>query len=204
MRARRIHFGPISRITFGFILSAVGSVGYAVIQAYIYKTSPCGNQASTCEDSDGNALVAPISLWVYAVPTVVTALSECFMNITAFGIAYSRSPKNMKGLVMALNLFTTAIASAISLATAEIIRDPYLTWAFAGPSIAGFVSAIVFYFLYRDLDHEEFVINTDEADAKVGRRGSKDSGDEEVFGSSDGVAVKRTSVSMGESKAFSR
>jgi len=200
LRARKIHFGPISRITFGFMLSAVGSIGYAVLQAYIYKLSPCGNQASTCEDADGNALVAPISLWVYAVPTVVTALSECFMNITAFGLAYSRSPKNMKGLVMALNLFTTAISSAISLATAEAIKDPHLVWAFAGPSIIGIISAIAFYFIYRDLDHEEFVINTDDSDAKLGRTDSNElSGDDENW-NQHGV-VKRTSVSLGGSKA---
>lgn len=197
MRSRKIHFGPISRITFGFMLSAVGSIGYAILQAFIYKKSPCGNQASTCMDAAGNALVAPISLWVYAVPTIVTALSECFMNVTAFGLAYSRSPKNMKGLVMALNLFTTAIASAISLATAEVIQDPYLVWAFAGPSIIGFVSACVFYWIYKDLDHEEFVINTDDSDAKGT---AVDSGDEERDDEYARGAVQQTNISLGGSK----
>jgi len=208
LRRRKIHFGPISRITFGFMLSAVGSVGYAILQAYIYKTSPCGNKASTCTDKiTGESIVAPISLWVYAVPTIVTALSECFMNITAFGLAYSRSPKNMKGLVMALNLFTTAIASAISLATAEVIKDPYLVWAFAGPSIIGIVMAIAFYFIYRDLDQEEFVINTaDDADAVQGYKprynnNGKDRGDDERDDWNSHGVVKRTSVSLGGSKA---
>jgi hypothetical protein len=63
----------------------------------------------------------------------------------------------MKALVLAINLFMTAIAAAISLATTSVIRDPYLVWAFAGPSIAGFVLAIVFYLIYRDIDKEEYV-----------------------------------------------
>jgi len=202
LRARRIHFGPIARITTGFMFSAIGSIGYAAIQASIYKQSPCGNMASTCEDADGNALVAPISLWVYAVPTVVTALSECFMNITAFGLAYSRSPKNMKGLVMALNLFTTAISSAISLATASVIQDPYLTWAFAGPSIVGFVMAVIFWFTFKHLNNEEFVINTEavEPDAESVNDGKY--ADESRFevGAGD---VKKSAVNVrDDNKAF--
>lgn len=189
------------------MFAAVGSIGYAVIQAYIYKTSPCGNQASTCVDADGNAAVAPISLWVYAVPTVVTALAECFMNITAFGLAYSRSPKNMKGLVMALNLFTTAISSAISLATADAIKDPNLVWAFAVPSIIGFVMAIIFWFTFKHLNNEEFVINTDALEDDAGvvmTTGDDKYTDENTRYSIDGEGdVKKTTITVqGDDKAF--
>lgn len=92
LRKMGIRFGPIKRMTFGFLLAAVGATGYVVLQHYIYKTSPCGDHASTCE---GDNPVSPISLWVYAVPTIITATSEVFVNITAFGIAYSRAPDNM-------------------------------------------------------------------------------------------------------------
>lgn len=157
LRRFRIRWGPISRITCGFMFAAVGSSGWAVIQYYIYKTSPCGDRASTCVDADGAALVSPLTIWWTAIPTAVSAMSEIFCNVTAYSVAYSRSPPNMKGLVLAINLFMTAIAAAISLATAGIIRDPYLVWAFAGPSIVGFVLAVVFYFIYRDIDKEEYV-----------------------------------------------
>jgi len=156
LRRFKIHWGPISRITFGFMLSTIGSIPYAIIQHKIYQTSPCGDQASDCDIGTG---VSPISLWVYAVPTAITALSEVFTNVTAFGIAYTRSPKNMKGLVMALNLFTTAISSAVGLACSAVIRDPLLVWVFGAPTIIGFVMAVAFYIIYRDMDKEDFIIN---------------------------------------------
>lgn len=59
----KIRIGPIKRITAGFFLCSIGSLGFAVIQALIYKDSPCGNRASTCTDEAGNSLVSSISLW---------------------------------------------------------------------------------------------------------------------------------------------
>jgi len=85
-----------------------------------------------------------------------------FINVTAYGIAYSRAPPHMKGFVMALSLFMTAISTAISLATADAIQDPYLVWAFAAPAIIGFVAAFVFYWLFRDLDSEDFFVHVDD------------------------------------------
>lgn len=72
----------------------------------------------------------------------------------------------MKGLVASINLFMTAIQAIIGLATAPAVKDPYLIWCFAGPTIAGFVLAIIFYITFRHIDKEEFVINTDFGDMK--------------------------------------
>lgn len=70
---------------------------------------------------------------------------------------------------MALSLFMTAISTAISLATANAIQDPYLVWAFAAPSIIGFVAAFVFYWLFRHLDDEEFFVHVDDVVHTSGR-----------------------------------
>jgi hypothetical protein len=53
----------------------------------------------------------------------------------------------------------SAIQYAINLATAPAIRDPYIVWAFAGPSIVGFVFATCFWFIFKDLDKEEYIIS---------------------------------------------
>lgn len=181
---RNIRIGPITRITAGFFLCSIGSLGYTVVQVLIYKTSPCGNLASTCTDADGNALVSPISLWWTTIPVGLTAMAEVLSVVTSYGIAYSRSPPNMKSLVLAINLFMTAFASAISLATADAIQDPFLVWAFAGPSIAGFVLACVFWFVYKDLDKEEYVVHKwDDVPTAVGSlHGGSESGSEEEKG----------------------
>ncbi|TVY32726.1 Peptide transporter [Lachnellula occidentalis] len=160
LRKLGIRFGPIARITFGFLIASTGAISYAVIQQYIYNTSPCGYSASTCDVGDG---VSHLSLWLTAIPTGVTACCEVFIYPTAYGIAYSRSPPHMRGFVMALSLSVTAISAAISLATADALQDPYLVWAFAVPAIIGFVAAFVFYWLFRDLDNEHFFVHIDDA-----------------------------------------
>ncbi|CAG8981256.1 hypothetical protein HYALB_00003854 [Hymenoscyphus albidus] len=156
LRKMGIRFGPIARMTFGFVVAAVGASSYAVIQHFIYKTSPCGKYASDCEIGSG---VSSLSVWLYGIPTITTACSEIFINVTAYGIAYSRAPQNMKGFVMALSLFMQAITTAISLATANAIQDPYLVWVFAVPAIVGFIAAPIFWFLFRDLDKEDFFVD---------------------------------------------
>ena len=166
LRRKGIHWGPISRMTFGFALCTIGSMGFPLLQHYVYETSPCGNHATTCQDNAkvGENGLSDISYWYYAIPIVVTAASEIFVNVTAYTIAYSRSPKNMKGLVSSVNLFMTAISAAIGLATSSAIQDPYLVWAFAGPTIAGAVFTVVFWFMFKHLNNEEFIINTDFTD----------------------------------------
>jgi dipeptide/tripeptide permease len=179
LRKMGIRFGPIARMTFGFLIAAIGASSYAVIQNYIYETSSCGYSASTCDVGTG---VSPLSLWLYAIPVAVTACSEVFINVTAYGIAYSRAPPNMKGFVMAISLFMTAISTAISLATADAIQDPYLVWAFGAPAIIGFVAAFVFYFLFRHLDEEEFFVHVNESSEIIQAQGSAD---EEKYSMSD-------------------
>lgn len=168
LRRWGIKWGAISRMTFGFALCTIGSVGFPVLQYYVYKTSPCGYNATTCADilPEGEDSLSSVSYALYSIPIVLTALSEIFINVTAYGIAYARSPKNMKGLVNSLNLFMTAITAIIGLATAPAIRDPYLVWAFAGPTIVGAALTVVFWFTFRHLDEEEFVINTSFGDFK--------------------------------------
>ncbi|KAJ9137093.1 MFS general substrate transporter [Pleurostoma richardsiae] len=168
LRRFGIHWGPISRMTFGFALCTIGSVGFPILQYYVYKTSPCGHNATTCAEivPEGENSLSSVSYALYSIPVILTAISEIFINVTAYGIAYSRSPKNMKGLVASINLFMTAISAAIGLATAPAIRDPYLIWAFVGPTIAGAVLTVLFYWTFRHIDKEEFVLNTSFSDMK--------------------------------------
>ncbi|ERS96556.1 oligopeptide transporter [Sporothrix schenckii 1099-18] len=157
LRRGNIHYGPISRITTGLAMSTVGGIGYTVLNYYAYKLSPCGNfGSSNCTVGTG---VAPISVWYMAIPYALGGISELFVNVPAYGIAYSRAPVNMRGLVSALNLFNTAIAYIIGLATSSIIVDPHLTWDFGGTAIAGGILTVVFYFMFRHIDKEEYTLS---------------------------------------------
>jgi dipeptide/tripeptide permease len=70
--------------------------------------------------------VSHLSIWLIGIPLGVGAASEVFVNVTAYGIAYSRAPAHMRGFVMALSLFMTSINTAIGLVAADAVKDPYL------------------------------------------------------------------------------
>lgn len=160
LRRWGIHYGPVARMTTGFMISVLGGLGYTVLNYYAYKLGPCGHYGSsaTCVDADGVSLVSNISIWWMAIPYALGGVSELFVNVPAYGIAYSMAPKNMRGLVSALNLFNSAIAYAVGLACAGLVKDPYLTWDFGAPTIIGFVSACAFYWIYRDIDKNEYTL----------------------------------------------
>ena len=116
----KIKYGRISRITTGFLLAAISGVVAAIVQYYVYQTSPCGYEASTCDD------VSPISIWWQLPNVVLGAISELFCNVTGYEMAYSRAPAHMKSVVMALFLFNTALSSALAEILVPVIVDPYL------------------------------------------------------------------------------
>ncbi|RYP43349.1 hypothetical protein DL768_009966 [Monosporascus sp. mg162] len=157
LRRVGVHYGPIARITTGLMMSTLGGVGYTILNYYAYKESPCGEYGSSdCKIGTG---VAPISIWWMAIPYALGGISELFVNVPAYGIAYSRAPVNMRGLVSAINLFNTAVAYLIGLACSSIITDPHLTWDFGGCAIAGGILTVVFYFTFRHIDNEEYEIS---------------------------------------------
>ncbi|CAD6446385.1 dfb42ad6-8e30-4271-9a93-d58effc31d4b [Sclerotinia trifoliorum] len=154
LRRHKIHFGPIKRITLGFLIAAVSSAIGAITQWRIYETSPCGYYATGCEIGTG---VAPISIWWQLPQWSLGGISECFANVTALELAYSRAPANMKGMITSMYLFSVALSAAIAQACTPSLADPYLIWPYVAPAVAGTLLAIWFYFLYRDLDKEEYV-----------------------------------------------
>ena len=152
LRRAKINFGRISRITFGFILAMSSSVIGAIIQWRIYKTSPCGYQATECDIGTG---VSPILIWVQIPIQILGALSECFCNVTAYELAYARSPDGMKALVVALFLATTALSNALGEIVSPAIKDPYLIWIWAGAAVALALQTVIFWFRYRKFNNDE-------------------------------------------------
>ncbi|KAJ6450908.1 MFS peptide transporter [Mycena sanguinolenta] len=158
-----IKCGPIRRMTFGMFLCAAGGVAGGIVQLYVYRTSPCGYQASTCgDDSEGNALVSPISIWVQLVNVGVTAISELFVNVTSYEMAYARAPPNMKAAVFSICLFMSALSSALAEIITPFTEDPKLVWVFIGPAIALFVQTAIFWIRYRNVDEEKFMTYEEE------------------------------------------
>lgn len=144
LRKANIHYGPVARITTGFFISTLAGIGYTILQWKAYETSPCGYYGSSDPVCVDGGLVSPISLWWEAIPYALGGFSELFINVPAYGIAYSRAPVNMRGLVSAINLFNTGIAYIVNLAASKAISDPHLIWDFAGPTILGGIVTVFF------------------------------------------------------------
>lgn len=99
LRKSRINFSPIKRIAVGFALAAFAMVASCVTQAYVYRLGPCGTNASKCEDSDGNSLYAPISVWIQLVPYGLIGFSDVLGSVTALEYAFTKAPENMRSTV---------------------------------------------------------------------------------------------------------
>ncbi|KAJ6145747.1 hypothetical protein N7470_009642 [Penicillium chermesinum] len=162
LRRFKITPGPITRISFGFFLATLSSIAGTLVQWKVYELSPCGYQASTCDQ------VAPISIWWQLPNTILSAISECFCAVTGYEVAYARAPKSMKGLVMAVFLFMNALSSALGEILIPVTKDPYLLWIWGAPAVALAAEGIIFWFRFKHLNKETFyaVEELDEKDAE--------------------------------------
>ncbi|KAI5120636.1 hypothetical protein M0805_009396 [Coniferiporia weirii] len=154
-----IRFTPLKKITLGFLTGSAAMIWAAVVQHYIYKTNPCGYAAGTCEDASGNALVSPLNVWIQTGSYVLIALSEILASITGLEYAFTKAPKNMRSLVMAVFLFMSAIASALGEAFVSLSADPLLVWNYGVMAVLALVAGVGFWFSFRHLDADEDSLN---------------------------------------------
>ncbi|KAJ5681880.1 uncharacterized protein N7477_001820 [Penicillium maclennaniae] len=175
LRKAGFRFTAIRKITFGFLLAALAMVWSAVLQYYIYKTSPCGYNANSCTNADGSINPTPLNVWIQTGAYVLIAFSEIFASITSLEYAYSKAPVNMRSLIQAISLFTNAISSAIAEALNPLSADPLLVWNYGVFAVLAFVGGILFIIQFWGLDQEEETLNNlpagrVEADEKIADR----------------------------------
>ncbi|KAJ5499969.1 Major facilitator superfamily domain general substrate transporter [Penicillium expansum] len=159
LRKMGIQFTAIRKITLGFLLASLSMIWAAVIQYYIYKTSPCGYRANNCYTDDGSVNPSPIIVWAQTGSYILVAISEIFAIITSMEYAYSKAPRNMRSLIQAINMFTNAISAALAEALITLSRDPLLIWNYAVFAILTFVGGTIFIIQFWDLDKEEDELN---------------------------------------------
>ncbi|KAI0070740.1 PTR2-domain-containing protein [Panus rudis PR-1116 ss-1] len=159
LRRMGINFTPIKKITFGFLTGAAAMVWTAVVQHYIYKRNPCGYYVGTCKDADGNPVTSDLNVWIQTGSYVLIAFSEIFASITGLEYAFTKAPKNMRSLVMAVFFFMSAFASAIGEAFVSLSSDPLLVWNYGVMGVLAGVAGIIFWFQYRHLDEMEDELN---------------------------------------------
>jgi len=153
LRRLGFNFTPLKKITLGFLTGAAAMVWAAVLQHYIYITNPCGYYAGTCGE------ISNLNVWIQTGSYVLIALSEIFASITGLEYAFTKAPKNMRSLVMAVFLFTNAISAAIGEAFVTLSTDPLLVWNYGSMAVLSFIAGVFFWFTFQDLDAREDQLN---------------------------------------------
>jgi POT family proton-dependent oligopeptide transporter len=165
LRKMKINFSPIKKITAGFFTGSAAMIWAAVIQAYIYKDSVCGNYASgvlpASLGGDGTTTCPTVSInvWAQTGAYVLIAISEIFASITSLEYAFSKAPRNMRSLVMAFNLFMTTIGAAIGEGFVALSADPLLVWNYGSMAVLSAIGGCLFWIQYRNLDKQEDALN---------------------------------------------
>lgn len=160
LRKAGIRFTPIKRITLGFIFGALSMVWAAVLQHYIYTKNPCGEYPSEGLPSGDNCPPASFTVWSQTGVYVLLAFSEIFASITSLEYAFTKAPKNMRSLVQAVALFTSAVANAIGEALVPLSSDPLLVWNYGAFAVIAFCAGILFWISHKDLDAQEDNLNS--------------------------------------------
>jgi proton-dependent oligopeptide transporter, POT family len=151
LRRIGITFRPTMRITLGFLLISVAMAYAALVQHLIYSSPPCYNYPRA-KDCLGGKFPNQIHVAVQTPAYILCALSEVFVVITGYEWAFTKAPKSMKSLVMAIFLSTVSVGSLLAILINPVAVDPKLTWMYSGLSIGTFCAGLLFWLTLHKMD----------------------------------------------------
>ncbi|KAJ6189898.1 Proton-dependent oligopeptide transporter family [Penicillium mononematosum] len=149
---RRVTFGPIARMTVGFLFLALSMVYTTVVQKLIYQTGPCYDAPLACAAANDRTIPNQISVFLQVPTYFGGALAEVFCLTTGTEYAYNNAPKSMKTLVQAIWLAMAGIGTCLALAFTPLTKDPHLVTMYA--ILTGLLggATILLWVLFRRLD----------------------------------------------------
>jgi POT family proton-dependent oligopeptide transporter len=150
---RRVSFGPIARMTVGFIFLTISMAYTTVVQKLIYHTGPCYDTPLACVAANDRAIPNQISVFLQIPIYFGGALAEVFCLTTGTEYAYNNAPKSMKTLVQAIWLAMAGIGTCLALAFTPLTKDPHLVMMYAIlTGLLGGATALL-WVLFRRLDN---------------------------------------------------
>lgn len=154
---RKVAFGPIARMTVGFIVLTLSMVYTTVVQKLIYQTGPCYEEPLACPGSHDSTVPNQISVSLQIPIYFGGALAEVFCLTTGTEYAYNHAPKSMKTLVQAIWLAMAGIGTCLALAFTPLTKDPHLVTMYA--ILAGLLggATVLLWVLFRHLDKSKDV-----------------------------------------------
>lgn len=79
----------------------------------------------------------------------------------------------MRGLVIAIFLFMSALSSALGEILIPITQDPYLIWPWEAPAVALATQTIIFGWRFRSINKDEFMTFDDDEETGTGSTSGK-------------------------------
>ena len=141
---RGIVFSAIFQIESSFVLCAI-AIGFASLtQHLVYTSPPCYNRPRTCNNGEPNH----ISVWIQIPIYLIAALAETIGFVIASEYAYSKSPKEAKGVIQAISQVAAAFGSIIGLATSPAARDPWMVIYYGALAGGMLLAAVIFWWLF--------------------------------------------------------
>ncbi|GES61016.1 oligopeptide transporter [Aspergillus terreus] len=155
---RRIRFGPMARITVGFLFLTLAMIYTAVLQKMIYSAGPCYDHPLACAASDHGHIPNQISMFLQTPIYVLGAIAEIFCFTTGTEYAYNRAPKSMKSVVQSVWMATAGVGACLAMAFTPITKDPHLVIMYS--SLAGVmaVTTVLFGVLFGKHDRKKTVL----------------------------------------------
>lgn len=140
---RGIHFGPIARMTTGFLIVVLAMAYAAIVQKIIYQKNPCYVTQEGCNEG------RKVDVFVQAPVYILLAAGEVLASVSGSEFAYNQAPRRMKSLVQALYVSTAGIGSVLGICLARAARDPDVMYLYASLAIAMFVATVLFWVAFR-------------------------------------------------------
>lgn len=104
LQQRQIKFGPVDRITSGFIIMSIAMVYAAIVRALIYRAAPCYRYPLACAASNSGNIPNQVHVLIQLPQFVIIALGEVFCWPTGSEYTYNHAPKSMKSILQACML----------------------------------------------------------------------------------------------------
>ncbi|OAL52586.1 MFS general substrate transporter [Pyrenochaeta sp. DS3sAY3a] len=157
LRRYRVSFGPIRRITIGFVLTAMAMAYAAGLQKLIYSRGPCYSRPLNCTGAYQNGHLRPnkVNVWLQAPIHVLLGAGEILAYVSMTEYAYALSPQNMKAVIQALNQLTVAIGSALCTALGPASQDPWLVTLYSCLAGVMGLSTVIFWLVFKRYDDRE-------------------------------------------------
>ena len=154
----KISFGPIRRITAGFVCATI-AMGYtAGLQKLIYSRGPCYSRPLDCPAAytkHGYRLPNEVNVWLQAPVYVLFGAAEILGYVSMAEYAYAESPKNMKAVIQALSQLTIALGSLLCTALGSVSKDPLLVTLYSCLTGIMGLSTAIFWLVFRNYDRRE-------------------------------------------------